>query len=324
MKPLVIYHDKCTDGFGAAFAAWLKLGDEAEYVPQNYGQASQYEQLPAVDGREVYILDFSYPREWMEIIFARAKRVAWLDHHKTAFEMWCEHYTKGFRFTSGFGRADVGKPQILLDDNKSGAMLAWEYFYPDRDVPLLIRHIDDRDRWQWKMDGSAEVHAALQSLQPWTFEQWKFLLSLSKGEEAQYGHAFLCNAISWPMFRAQGEAILRAQKQHVERIAKGAVKCVVPYHGPNVFYPDHGTNYKAAGLAVNTPIFQSEVGHELANTSGSFGLSWYMADVGRARCSFRSNGDYDVSAIARAFGGGGHRNAAGCEVELATLVGWLK
>lgn len=28
MKPLVIYHANCTDGFGAAFAAWLKLGDE--------------------------------------------------------------------------------------------------------------------------------------------------------------------------------------------------------------------------------------------------------------------------------------------------------
>lgn len=30
MKPIVIYHANCTDGFGAAFAAWLKLGNEAE------------------------------------------------------------------------------------------------------------------------------------------------------------------------------------------------------------------------------------------------------------------------------------------------------
>ena len=38
MKPLVIYHAHCTDGFGAAFAAWMKLGDDAEYVPMQYGQ----------------------------------------------------------------------------------------------------------------------------------------------------------------------------------------------------------------------------------------------------------------------------------------------
>ena len=37
-KPLVIYHDTCADGFGAAFAAWLVLGDEADYVPMQYGK----------------------------------------------------------------------------------------------------------------------------------------------------------------------------------------------------------------------------------------------------------------------------------------------
>ncbi len=33
---------------------------------------------------------------------------------------------------------------------------------------------------------------------------------------------------------------------------------------------------------------------------------------GRIRISLRSRGDYDVAEVARAFGGGGHRNAAGC------------
>lgn len=33
---------------------------------------------------------------------------------------------------------------------------------------------------------------------------------------------------------------------------------------------------------------------------------------GKIRCSLRSRGEYDVAAVARMFGGGGHRNAAGC------------
>jgi bifunctional oligoribonuclease and PAP phosphatase NrnA len=33
---------------------------------------------------------------------------------------------------------------------------------------------------------------------------------------------------------------------------------------------------------------------------------------GKVRCSLRSRGNYDVAAVARMFGGGGHRNAAGC------------
>ena len=36
---------------------------------------------------------------------------------------------------------------------------------------------------------------------------------------------------------------------------------------------------------------------------------------GRIRCSLRSRGDYDVASVARLFGGGGHKNAAGCTIE---------
>ncbi len=36
------------------------------------------------------------------------------------------------------------------------------------------------------------------------------------------------------------------------------------------------------------------------------------AKPGRTRCSLRSRGGYDVAAVARVFGGGGHKNAAGC------------
>jgi hypothetical protein len=28
MKPLILYHANCTDGFGAAFSAWCKFGDD--------------------------------------------------------------------------------------------------------------------------------------------------------------------------------------------------------------------------------------------------------------------------------------------------------
>ena len=65
-KPLVIYHDSCADGFGAAFAAWLKLGDEAEYLPMQYGAKTDVLQEHQPDGREVYVLDFSFPHHQMD------------------------------------------------------------------------------------------------------------------------------------------------------------------------------------------------------------------------------------------------------------------
>lgn len=162
MKPLVIYHDSCADGFGAAFAAWLKLGDEAEYVPMQHGQDGLFK-IPPWTARDVYILDFSLPRDYMDKLFSEAKRVVWLDHHKSAFEMWCGKYEKGMQHdqTGDIGDSEI---DIFLDDNKSGALLSWQFFHPGTEVPMFIRHIDDYDRWIFALEGTKAFNKALWSL----------------------------------------------------------------------------------------------------------------------------------------------------------------
>ena len=323
MKPLVIYHANCTDGFGAAFAAWLKLGYGAEYLPMEYGKNFLTEYAGSTINREIYILDFSLPKAVMDWLFGHAKRVVWLDHHKSAFEMWCGKSPDLF-FTT-HKEQDESKT-ILLDDCRSGAMLAWKYFHPSTEVPRLIQHIDDQDRWQFKLDGSKELHAALASYQPWSFEQWWRLFYDKHG----LGTNKRADMIQ------EGTAILRAHNQHVQSALKQARSCVIipaiidsaaSYKAPWAWgnSAEFGDFCFAGGLAANAPTFlASDLGHELANKSGTFGLVWSMAGDGQIHCSLRSNGDYDVSAIAKAFGGGGHRNAAGFSTDINTLLGWLK
>lgn len=322
MKPLVIYHYNCADGFGAAFAAWLKLGDEAEYLPMQYGNIDV--DLECVD-REVYILDFSFPKVMMDNIFHAAKRVVWLDHHKTAFEMWLkddrdfpvnEFLTDPHKSFHVYG----SKKFIVLNNWKSGAMLAWECFHPDKKVPLFIKHIDDYDRWQFKIEGTKAFNKALLSYAPWSFKQW---VEWFYDCEANFNHAYWSDD-----FYTGGAAILRAHDQNVASVVKDSARaCGIPptvkltemYAPGTVFEP-------LQGLVANCPPhLTSDVGHELAIQSGTFGLCWTLNKEGFvAQCSLRSNGDYDVSAIAKAFGGGGHRNAAGFEVPIQTLLGWLK
>ncbi len=319
-KPLVFYHANCADGFGAAFAAWLKLGDAAEYIPANYGIINTPQSIAeffdcSIAERTVYILDFSFPRQVMDWLFAHAGRVVWLDHHKTAFEMWTGEYTTGGLVDSG-EVGDGSGSRILLDDNKSGALLAWEYFHPGTEVPRLIQHIDDRDRWQFKLDGTKEFNAALRSYEPWSFEQWKreFLpadmgkAGLTFGQTARYS-----------ALQKEGEAILRAHEQNVQAVLEQARPCSI-----RVLLDKDGFAPVLNGLAANAPAFlASDLGHELANQSGTFGLCWSLDAENVVRCSLRSNGAYDVSAIAKAFGGGGHKNAAGFSTDIATLMWWL-
>ena len=308
MKPLVIYHDNCADGFGAAFATWLVLGDEAEYKPMAYGFA----EVPDYIDREVYMVDFSWPKEHMDDLFREAKRVVWLDHHKTAFEM--------MGYPVGVGHADFKNNELdyILDNNKSGAMLAWEYFHPGTEVPMLIKHIDDYDRWQFKLKGTKEINKAVWSMSPWTFEQWATYLAL----DDEYGQLW-----------TEGAAILRAHDQNVQSVVKGAARpCAIEVNvkGKKVrgalkaFSIDPAPKF--SGLAANCPPhLTSDVGHELASQSGTFGLMWQLAQEGMiANCSLRSNGDYDVSVIAKAFDGGGHKNAAGFQVPITTLLDWMQ
>ena len=300
MKPLVIYHDHCTDGFGAAYAAWTCLGDQAEYLPMsytpNFGITELCNQVTIHD-RDVYILDFSFSKEVTEFLLHREERMVWLDHHKTSFEMWCPEPTTYYKLQEE-------KHLIILDNSKSGALLAWEFFH-HQPPPQLIRHIDDRDRWQFKMEGSKEFHAVLQSYKPWTFMQWRdVFIRIAMGNPM----ASFESTSRYTQLRDQGSAILRAQDAAVSSMAKHSRKCHL---------------LGLPGLAVNSCIHQSELGHELANQSGTYGLVYFIAD-NRVHCSLRSNGDYDVSVMAKHFGGGGHKNAAGFEFSVPDLWNCLQ
>lgn len=318
MKSIVMYRADCTDGFGAAFAAWSKLGDDAKYIPMRYGQVKTVADMNHVlasnnvpapdDGTTIYILDFSFSLDVMEWLMREVSSVIWLDHHKTAFEMWCDGIPASGRCVVTKQHEDDPQPHhIMLDNNKSGALLAWEYFHPGAEIPKLIQRIDDRDRWQFALPNSKEIHAFLQSCQPWTFEKWARLID---APESVWNGALLA-----------GEGILRTQNQHVQQMAKNFQKCKIWSHCGDPH--DERNLFEYEGLAVNACLHQSELGHELANQSGTYGLIWHIGQDGRAKCSLRSNGDYDVSAIAKTFGGGGHRNAAGFETDVQTILAWL-
>jgi hypothetical protein len=119
----------------------------------------------------------------------------------------------------------------------------------------------------------------------------------------------------------EGRAILRARNKQVDAIVDSSTMNCRIYDD----HPDHNEVPWWDGSAANCPPFlTSETGHALASWSGTFGLLWSVASDGKVYCSLRSNGDYDVSAIAKKFGGGGHKNAAGFETDLLTLSSWLR
>jgi nanoRNase/pAp phosphatase (c-di-AMP/oligoRNAs hydrolase) len=264
-ETLVIYHADCLDGLGAAWSAFCKLGAQARYIPARYG-----DDLPDFEpGAILYILDFSYSPQLLVNAAATASQVILIDHHMTAMEQ-CEAFFKSLPLPENLS--------INFDMSRSGCVLTWQYFFHDLKLPKILLHIEDRDLWHFKLEGTREITTALYERTPINF--------------AEIGTLDLTELL------AVGRIQVEQYAGMVKRLAKSA-------HSVSVA--------GRAGLAVNAPsFFSSDLGHVLAEKSGTFGMT-YQYDGRKQKWNFslRSIGDYDVGHLAQNFGGGGHRNAAG-------------
>jgi len=176
-RPLILYHDQCPDGFAAALAAWLYYEGQGEFVGLDHGDITSVDDLPALDGRTVYILDFSFAEYILRAIEERAAKLVMLDHHLSAAEK-----LTGFRCRCGV---------VHFDMKKSGSHLAWEFFQPDKPMPDLIRFVEDRDIWLWRYPESAAFLAAL-DMEPFEFERWQQIAEFNAPQLASFiarGHA---------------------------------------------------------------------------------------------------------------------------------------
>ena len=144
MATQIWYHAHCMDGLGAAWAAHNHFKDSAVYIPVQYGDP--YPEVRENDS--IFILDFSYPREVLMEIAAKAGWVTVIDHHKTA-QKDLERFSL---------------PNVTIDFNMeySGAFLAWALFMSyEKNFPTLIYYVQDRDLWKWELPHSKEVSAYL-------------------------------------------------------------------------------------------------------------------------------------------------------------------
>lgn len=156
-KPLIIFHssngkEHCDDGFSAAWVMYRYFGYLADYVPGVHQQPP-----PNVDGRTVYIVDFSYKRPLMEQILDQAREVILLDHHVSAKE--------------DLSSLESDKFEKVFNVNECGASLTWKYMYPQSPLPKFLEYIRDQDLFQHKLYQAKEFSLALRSY-PKTFELW--------------------------------------------------------------------------------------------------------------------------------------------------------
>ena len=280
---IVIYHKNCFDGYGAAWAAYKKYGNDAVYIAAsdrlvlpievttiiennlstNLEHKNNHEDSYSKQFIDIYVLDFCYSKENIKILEDNFKTLTVLDHHVSAKE-----------------NIESAKNHVY-SETKSGAYISWQYFHADTSVPILIDYISDADTWNR------------------TKPDWQYVESYIYNQDLDFGTFDAMN----DMIESQKDRVLEIGKVlsrvHQKRVEMYLEKAeIVSFEGYDVW-------------AVNAPSdIRNELGHEMATRTGTFGLVFYYENE-NWKCSLRSVEDFDVTTIAIKYGGGGHKNASG-------------
>lgn len=291
MKPLCIYHGNCADGFSAAWVVWSYFEGECDFHAGVY-----QEPPPDVTARDVVIVDFSYKRAVLEEMALKARSILILDHHKTAqddlsgYEVpeptWGKHLEWVKKEQDPMQWNFPPLIRALFDMDRSGAMITWDYFFPDEQCPPLMNHIQDRDLWLFKLEGTREIQANVFSY-PYDFEVWDKLMGTEPVKMIP-----------------EGAAIERKHHKDVAELVS-VTKRRMKIGGHDV---------PVASLPYT---LTSDAGHLMCKGE-PFAACYWDTPEGRVMSLRSTDEGVDVSEIAKQYGGGGHRNASGFRMPL----GW--
>lgn len=305
----VIFHHNDADGFRAACMVqkWMDAQQKngsvlATWIPFNHGKDEGI-LLEACAGKNVFVLDFTPPSNILGEMIERAEAISILDHHRSAIEtllavpIITEHLFHRDDRSLASANPRAGEPlndsptfSVLLDLEHSGCQIARTVLGLQPD--WLTDYIEDRDLWLFKLPNSKEINAKVQSLPRW-FEAYDELES--EGPEIAY---------------RDGVAILDYQKILVKRIAHKA---------------DLGVFHLYPTLFVNTPVLSSEVAGYLRDQGAPLVVTWHKTGTDdRVEVGLYSTEDGpDVSELAKLYGGGGHRGAAGFSIPIDVWISYL-
>lgn len=177
-------------------------------------------------------------------------------------------------------------PFAHFDLTKSGAVLTWELLNPGMHLPTILAYVQDRDLWKFVLPFSKEINSYIEALDR-DFQVWDDF----EPEEAISG----------------GLAIEMFRNNQIKMALKNVYDTVI-------------SGYKVPTLNCTANI--SEIGNEICRKypDAPFSLTYYDRDDEVRSYSLRSIGDFDVSIIARRFGGGGHKNAAGFALKDINII----
>ena len=288
MNHIIITHRGCRDGFAASWCAHIYFNsiniDTVTYLYVDPNKPDETVELVKKSQKNNIATRIrSFDVAFDPLTFLKIKELC------DDFKIY-DHHISGYNDFIAYYGVDRLPKEFNFNNNKSGAVLAWEYFFPELNVPRLIKYVEDRDLWRFELPDSRAISEGLPLGNK--FEDWD---NFMENETKNLNIA-----------ARTGNMWLRKKKKTIAFTSN--LGKVVQLNDHNVFI-------------INCPNFISDVGEYIYTKHDTTGkplcdyvMMWrYSMNDKDFYVSLRSSNkrDIDVSIIAKKYGGGGHKHAAG-------------
>jgi oligoribonuclease NrnB/cAMP/cGMP phosphodiesterase (DHH superfamily) len=279
-KIICCYHNKDLDGYTSG-AIVRKAFPGCTLIGWDYG-------LPVPDvgtGNRVIIIDICFPMEDMARIGA-VNEVTWIDHHlsqKKEYDALEQKPKLEYVYELGIAACEIG----------------WKYFFSHSPIPKAVELIGKYDTWrgadtpEWEISILPfQYYMRTVCTSPETFPMYFLTEEDEKFDPDAEVHE-ATNLGRLVIKYQEGQDMLKAERGAFEREVFGGMKA----------------------LCLNEGVFSSDT-LKTRNPERYDVLMGFVYNRNFWRVSLRTlKEDVDVSAIAKARGGGGHKKAAGYEVK---------
>jgi oligoribonuclease NrnB/cAMP/cGMP phosphodiesterase (DHH superfamily) len=277
----IVNHSADWDGYLAAIINCRAIGDDVDIIPMNYG-----DRIPSLDEflqyKEIYIVDFSLPKELVLQLQQAGVKVIWIDHHISAIK--------------AYEGIEVDRIQ---DIHFSACELAWTWFFPMERMPRAVELLGEYDIFEksgryasWDEILQFQMGARIIDL---TLESAEHMLTLSYDEIA--------------LIQSQGWAIMQAKRRE-EKIAFLRSAWDVTIDG------------RPAKVLLTSDMSSLICEQTLATGIADIVILLNRRDENNFQCSLRvsDRSDWNASVWAKAHRGGGHQRAAGCQLSVEEFL----
>ena len=295
MPTQTFYHSADLDGMCAG-AIVKQAFPDCQMTGINYGQAFPFEAIEKEPGQEIYMVDFTLqPFEDMERL-NRLCKLIWIDHHKTAID---EALKRGFLASGG----------QLIEVGQAACELTWKWFFPDKIAPYAVHHLGRYDVW----DHSEEDTLPFQ----WGMRQFEDTRPDNVGLWADLLKEM--SALAIPI-KNDGRLLRQYERSQNLKFCKAyafetQLRVPLPGYPAEQAYGHHVYNAICCNRGfTSSQLFDSvwdAEKYDLMITFCRLKPPAYMWTVSL----YSTKDNIDCGIIAKSFGGGGHKGAAGFQSE---------